>query len=121
MKAFYGMTETQGNATLHCHLLLWLHGTPNTTIQYETQTKIEKENFNNELELYANSIVTNNLPSRPDNVSCSRCKTECAFDPLPVNPKYRQKMYTIKKKKKIVSKENRSLRNANIVANVYNI
>jgi hypothetical protein len=27
--AFYGTVEAQGHGTLHCHLLIWLHGNPN--------------------------------------------------------------------------------------------
>lgn len=28
-KAYYGMVEVQGRGTLHCHMLLWLGGSPN--------------------------------------------------------------------------------------------
>ena len=45
VKAYYGMTETQGSATLHCHLLIWLHGPPMTTLQYEAQSEERKNSF----------------------------------------------------------------------------
>jgi len=51
--AYYGMTETQGGATLHCHLLIWLHGAPKTTLQYEAQSEKEKEIFKSQFEAYA--------------------------------------------------------------------
>ena len=89
--AYYGMTETQGGATLHCHLLIWLHGPPMTTIQYEAQEKPQKELFNSQLVSYADSIISNTLPSRPDLVSCTSCNEKCAFEPLPVKKQYRQK------------------------------
>jgi actin-like ATPase involved in cell morphogenesis len=91
VNAYYGMTETQGGATLHCHLLIWLHGPPKTTLQYEAQDKEQKELFNNQLISYANSIISSTLPSRPDLVACTSCKEVCAFIPLPVKKQYREK------------------------------
>lgn len=91
VKAYYGMTETQGGGTLHCHLLIWLHGPPMTTLQYEALCEEKKKAFNIELQSYSNSIITNTLPSRPDLVSCFKCKTKNAFIPLPVKSKYRKK------------------------------
>jgi len=43
VKAYYGMTETQGSATLHCHLLIWLRSLPMMTLQYEAQTDEDKK------------------------------------------------------------------------------
>jgi len=90
-RAYYGMTETQGGATLHCHLLIWLHGPPMTTLQYEAQTDEQKNVFNKKMELYADSIASNTLPSRPDLVSCSQCQETLAFTSLPVKSVYRMK------------------------------
>ena len=98
VRAYYGMTETQGSATLHCHLLVWLYGPPMTTIQYDAQTDEEKIDFNKNLESFADSIVSNTLPSRPDLVSCSQCKESFAFDPLPVKSMYRLKRHSKQKK-----------------------
>ena len=92
VRAYYGMTETQGSGTLHCHLLVWLYGPPMTTLQYESQTDEQKVVFNKNLELYADSILSNTLPSRPDLVSCSQCHEPCAFISLPVKSKYRLKI-----------------------------
>jgi len=94
VRSYYGMTETQGGATLHFHLLILLYGPPMTTIQYESKSKLEKEDFNNTLQLYADSIVSNTLPSRPDLVSCSICHENNAFEPLPVKSKYRLKRHS---------------------------
>ena len=33
--AFYGMVEAQGRGTLHCHMLLWIHGHPNPQLLRE--------------------------------------------------------------------------------------
>ena len=91
VRAYYGMTETQGSATLHCHLLVWLYGPPMTTLQYESQSEEQKIVFNKDLELYADSIISNTLPSRPDLSSCSQCHEPCAFISLPVKSNYRLK------------------------------
>ncbi|EGO04377.1 hypothetical protein SERLA73DRAFT_44077, partial [Serpula lacrymans var. lacrymans S7.3] len=31
-EAYYSMMEAQGRGTLHCHMLLWLHGNPNPQV-----------------------------------------------------------------------------------------
>ena len=62
VRAYYGMTETQGSATLHCHSLVLLYGPPMTTIQYDAQSDEEKIAFDKSLEAYADSIVSTILP-----------------------------------------------------------
>ena len=34
-EAYYGMVEAQGQGTLHCHMLLWLHGNPNPQLLHD--------------------------------------------------------------------------------------
>jgi len=64
------------------------------TIQYESKSKLEKKDFNNTLQSYADSIVSNTLPSRPDLVSCSICQENNAFEPLLVKSKYRLRRHS---------------------------
>jgi hypothetical protein len=62
-KAYYGCVEAQGRGTLHCHMLIWLHGGLNLN---EIKEKILQDPaFKERLLFYLEDLIQNSIPSDP--------------------------------------------------------
>src|SRR3984957_4650754 len=62
-KAYYGCVEAQGRGSLHCHMLIWLHGGLNPN---EIKEKlISDSSFKDRLLFYLEDIISNEIPNDP--------------------------------------------------------
>ena len=62
-KAYYGCVEAQGRGTLHCHMLIWLHGGLNPN---EIKDKVLSDSsFKDKLIFYLEDLISNEIPSDP--------------------------------------------------------
>jgi hypothetical protein len=63
-KAYYGCVEAQGRGTLHCHMLVWLHGGLNPN---EIKQKILADpEFQRSLISFLEDCISNGIPDDPD-------------------------------------------------------
>ncbi|EGO25272.1 hypothetical protein SERLADRAFT_437032 [Serpula lacrymans var. lacrymans S7.9] len=60
-QAYYGMVEAQGQGTLHCHLLLWLHGNPNPQLLRDRM--VNDECYKERIICWMESIIHCELPN----------------------------------------------------------
>jgi hypothetical protein len=58
-KGFVVSTESQGSGNLHAHILIWIHGLPETYADYLLQTEMDP---NPDLLAYPSNLVSPNLP-----------------------------------------------------------
>ncbi|PBK91222.1 hypothetical protein ARMGADRAFT_1046783 [Armillaria gallica] len=66
VKVHYGCVEAQGRGTLHCHMLVWLHGALNPN---EIKQRINEGGdiqFHDRLLHYLDEILSNSILSEPD-------------------------------------------------------
>src|ERR1700722_8524980 len=62
-KAYYGCVEAQGRGTLHCHMLIWLHGGLNPN---EIKEKLLSDpSFKEKLIFYLEDLISNDIPIDP--------------------------------------------------------
>ncbi|RHY42341.1 hypothetical protein DYB38_012463 [Aphanomyces astaci] len=73
VKAYFGMVETQGRGTLHLHLLVWVHGAPRSTSEYEARFQADL-NYEAMVLKYSEGIVSNSLPIDLLETPCKTCE-----------------------------------------------
>ncbi|KAG1812789.1 uncharacterized protein BJ212DRAFT_1448020 [Suillus subaureus] len=66
VKVYYGCVESQGQGTLHCHMMVWLEGghDPNEIKQHIMEAK--DTNFCDQLLAFLDDTISNDIPSEPD-------------------------------------------------------
>ncbi|ETV67913.1 hypothetical protein H257_16036 [Aphanomyces astaci] len=69
VKAYFGMVETQGRGTLHLHLLVWVHGAPRSTSEYEARFQADLK-YEAMVLKYSEGIVPIDLLETP----CKTCE-----------------------------------------------
>jgi hypothetical protein len=92
-RAYFGMVETQGRGTLHIHFLIWLHGAPINSQDFEDKVEAHGDAYERGLEAFTGSIVTNELPLSTDGARCRKCKAIGGYVPLPIPPRARRQRH----------------------------
>ena len=72
VKAYYGMTETQGRGTLHAHFLVWLHGAPRNSAEFNAAAQADPC-YQESILRFTDSIVTTDLPPSDSALPCLAC------------------------------------------------
>ncbi|KAJ3836597.1 hypothetical protein F5878DRAFT_511339, partial [Lentinula raphanica] len=66
VSAYYGCVEAQGRGTLHCHMLIWLHGALNPN-QIKDKVKSDLDiDFQNRMINFLNDTISSNIVPDPD-------------------------------------------------------
>lgn len=65
VQAFYGCVEAQGRGSLHCHMLVWLHGGMNPDNIRERVFVKKNTEFKECLLAYLDDSISNSVPSDP--------------------------------------------------------
>ena len=66
VKAFYGCVEAQGQGSLHCHMLVWLHGGLNPNEIQEWISHGESSDFCQHLLAFLDDAISSSIPADPD-------------------------------------------------------
>ena len=66
VKAYYGCVEAQGRGSLHCHMLIWLHGGLNPNEIQERISNGESGNFSRRLLAFLDDTISSSVPADPD-------------------------------------------------------
>ena len=89
IQAYMGMVEAQGRGTLHAHVLVWVHGLPDTFEKFDRYLSENSEKDGNNLysekiTKYADSIVQTGIALDTNQLSCPKCLkcTPDGFTPL---------------------------------------
>ncbi|ETV85619.1 hypothetical protein H257_02238 [Aphanomyces astaci] len=85
VKAYFGMVETQGRGTLHLHLLVWVHGAPRSTSEYEARFQADL-NYEAMVLTYSEGIVSNSLPIDLLQTPCKSVSMRIPKGVLPKEP-----------------------------------
>jgi hypothetical protein len=65
-RAYYAAVEAQGRGTLHCHLVLWVHGALNPNELRQKLMDALDEDFRRKFMAYAEDCIDNGMPTVPN-------------------------------------------------------
>jgi hypothetical protein len=70
-KAFCAATESQNSGNLHSHIIIWIHGLPETSMEFDKMKSKEPELLID----YCTSILSNDLPMDLS-IQCPNCEID---------------------------------------------